>query len=46
MIAENMFAQVDDDGHDARILDSILDCRKDSNRVEKSGISLRTKIGK
>ena len=46
VIVENMHSQVDEIGCDAQMLDSILDCRKDRNAVDKSDMRLRTKSGK
>ena len=40
-----MHAQVDDDGIDVQILNNIVDCKKDSNVVDKNFTRLRTKIG-
>ena len=43
VIAKNVYSQVDEDGYNARILDSIADCRKCSNVVDESDMCLRTK---
>ena len=45
VIAENMYSQVDENGCNTQILDSIVDYRKDSNAVDKSDMRLRTKSG-
>ena len=45
VIAENMYAQVDDEGHSVQILDSIVDYRKDSSAVEKADMYVHTKSG-
>ena len=39
------FAQVDDDVHNLKILDAIVDYRKDSNAVDKVDMRTRTKSG-
>ena len=43
VIAEDMHAQVDDDGHNVKILDAIVDCRKYVNVVDKADMNLRVK---
>ena len=43
VIAENMHAQVDDDGHDVQMLDAIVYYRKDRNKADKDDTRLRTK---
>ena len=45
VIAENMYSQVDENGCNAQMFDSIVDYRKDSNAVDKSDMHLRTKSG-
>ena len=45
VIAENMYAQVDADGHMHTMLDSIIDHKKDCNAVEQSDIYVVTKSG-
>ena len=45
VIAENMYAQVDDEGHSVQILDAIVDYRKDSSAVEKTDMYVHTKSG-
>ena len=45
MIADNMHLQVDEDGNNTHIMDSIVYCRKDSNTVDKADIRLCTKSG-
>ena len=45
VIAGKMHLQVDEDCHNIKILDSNVDCRKDSNVVDKADMHLRTKIG-
>ena len=37
--------QFDDDGHAMQIIDAIVDCKKDSNAVDKADMRLRTKSG-
>ena len=43
VIAENMNSQVDEDGRNVQILDSIFDYRKDRNLFHKTDERLRTK---
>ena len=38
-----MFSQVDEDGCNAQMFDSIVVCRKDDNTIDKSNVRLRTK---
>ena len=45
VIAENMYSQVDENGCNTQMFDSIVDYRKDSNAVDKSDTRLRTKSG-
>ena len=45
-IAKNICSQVDKDGCNKQILDSIVDYRKDSNSVDKSNMRICTKIRK
>ena len=45
VIAENMYAQVDADGHTHTMLDSILDYSKDGNAVEMDDMYVTTKSG-
>ena len=45
VIAENMYAQVDADGHMHTMLDSILDYSKDGNAVELDDMYVTTKSG-
>ena len=45
IIAENMCSQVDEDGCNTQILDSIVDYRNDSNVFDKDDMCLRTKSG-
>ena len=45
VIAENMYAQVDADGHVHTMLDSILDHSKDGNAVEREDMYVVTKSG-
>ena len=45
VIAENMYAQVDDEGHQHQLLDSIIDFKKDDNAVEKSDMYIHTRSG-
>ena len=40
-----MCSQVDEDGCNTQILDSIVDYKNDSNAVDKSDMRLRTKSG-
>ena len=42
-IVENIHSQTDEDGLNTKILDSILDCRKESNAVDNSGLLFQTK---
>ena len=46
VIAENMYAQVDLDGHSVQILDAIVDYKKDESAVEKADMYIRTKGGR
>ena len=46
VIAENVCSQVDEDGSNTQILDSIVDCRKDSNAFDKAYTRLRAKSRK
>ena len=43
VIDENIFAQADDDGHNVQILDSIVDCRKESNAANEHAMRILTK---
>ena len=45
LIAENMYAQVDANGHSHTLLDSIIDFSKDGNAVEKEDMYIYTKSG-
>jgi len=45
VIAENIYAQSDIDGHSYNILDSIVDYQRDSNAVDKSDKYIMTKSG-
>ena len=45
MKAENIHARVDDDGHDVKILDTIVDYRKDSNAFDKDEMFLAPRVG-
>ena len=45
VIAENMHSQVDEDGRNIQILDSIVDYRKDTNALHKTDARTRTKRG-
>ena len=45
VIAENMYAQVDPDGHSYNILDGIIDHSKDESAVDKSSGYVTTKSG-
>ena len=45
VIAENIYAQVDDEGHSVQILDAIVNCRKDSSAFEKADMRVHTKSG-
>ena len=45
VMSENMCSQVDGDGYNMKILDSIVDYRKDSDAVDKAGMRFWTKIG-
>ena len=38
-----MFDQADDDDHNTQILDSIIDCRKEINAVDKADLRLITR---
>ena len=44
VIAENMHSQVDEDGCNAQILDSIVDYRKDRNLFDKSDMLLPPRV--
>ena len=46
VIAENMWAQVDQEGHQYRILEGITGHRKDSNAVERKDQFVKTKKGR
>ena len=45
VVAENVCFQVDEDGRNTQILDFIVDCRKDSNAVDKANVCLRINSG-
>ena len=45
VIAENMYAQVDADGHTHTMLDSIIDYQKDGNAVDMADMYVKTKSG-
>ena len=45
VIAENMYAQVDSDGHVTTLLDAIVDYKKDASALPKSEKYLTTKSG-
>ena len=45
VIADNIHSQVDEDGRNIQILDSIVDCRKDRNTVDNTDAHLRVKSG-
>jgi len=45
VIAENMYSQVDENGHAVQILDAIVDYRKDESAIEKADMYIRTKSG-
>jgi hypothetical protein len=45
VIAQNLFSQIDDNGHTQRILSSILDHKKDSSAVSKSDMYITTPSG-
>ncbi len=45
VIAENMYAQVDADGHIHSLLDSIVDFAKDERAVERADMYISTKSG-
>ena len=40
-----MYSQVDENGCNTQMFDSIVDYRKDSNAVDKSDMRIRTKSG-
>ena len=44
-MAENMHDQVDDDGNDVKIMDAIVDYKKNSNVVDKPCMCVRIKSG-
>jgi hypothetical protein len=44
-MAENIYAQVDSEGHSYNILDGIVDYKKESNAISKSDEYIRTKSG-
>ena len=46
IIAENMYAQVDPDGHVHGILDSIIDFKKDDKALSKDDLYVTTKSGR
>ena len=43
VIAENVFSQADGDGHAMKVLDAIVDFRKDRDVIDKADMHLRTK---
>ena len=45
VIAENVYAQVDTDGHSYNILDGIVDYKKESNAIDKVDKFVMTKSG-
>ena len=45
VIAENMYSQVDGDGHQAQIMDSLVDYRKDNTAIDKADMYIHTKSG-
>ena len=45
LIFENMYSQVDANGHSHTLLDSIIDYTKDGNAVEKDDMYIYTKSG-
>ena len=45
LIAENMFATVDEEGHRHLLLDSIIDCRKTSEAINKKDAFIVNKSG-
>ncbi len=46
VIAENMYAQVDPDGHTHSILDSIIDFKKDDKALSSDDLYVTTKSGR
>ena len=46
VIAENMYSQVDSEGHRYQILDCITDHRKNGNAIEKDDLYITTKSGR
>ena len=44
--AENMHSQADEDSQNMKTLDSVANCRKERNTVDKAGMCLSTKNGK
>ena len=45
VIAENMYSQVDEDGHQTQIMDSLVDYRKDNTAIDKADMYVHTKSG-
>ena len=45
VISENMYAQVDTEGHSYNLLDGIVDFKKDSNAIDKADKYIMTKSG-
>ena len=43
VIAENMYNQVDPDGHNVNLLDSIINYRKDDTAVDRDKMYITTK---
>ena len=46
VIAENMYAQVNSDGHNSRTLDSIIDYKKDHAALSCANMYIKTKSGR
>ena len=45
VIAENLYSQVDDEGHTIHVLDAIVDYRRDGNAVDKADMYISTRSG-
>ena len=45
IIAQNLYSQLDEDGHSQRLLHSIVDSKRDPNAVSRSDMYLTTKSG-
>ena len=46
VIAENLYSQVDIEGHSVQVLDAIIDFKKDGNAFEKADMNTTTRSGR